>query len=49
MAPLWGILGLSWAELLILVVLGVGGPLVGALVVVIVLMATRKRREPEDE
>jgi hypothetical protein len=49
MTPVWGIFGLGPMELILLALVGLGGPLVAVVTVVIVLAATRKRREPEEE
>jgi hypothetical protein len=49
MAPLWGIFGLGPLELIILALLGLGGPLVALVVVVVVLTTTKKSRDPEEE
>jgi hypothetical protein len=49
MSPLVGIFGLGPAEVIVLAILFGGPLLVAALVIVIVLVATRKPRDPENE
>jgi hypothetical protein len=49
MAALWGLFGLGPTELIVLAILFCGMLLTAAVVVVIVLVATRKPRDPDNE
>jgi hypothetical protein len=49
MAPLWGIFGLGPTEVILLALMCLGVPLMAGVVVVVVLLATRKPRDKENE